>query len=289
MTESSDLENGLRAVLRELEPYLSDLVLIGGWVPYLYHHYGRFGGWSGRDTLTRELDLLVDQPLHSAGRRPLAALLLEARFRVEAPAVWVRDLAVGEKIEFLTTFHGTARGKGYPVALEGQPGLSAIPLPGLELLRDHTEILHLPEGGGGSPGLSVRVPTLGAYVINKAATFMSRGNREDEDGHPKLAKDLLYLRDVAAAGHDVVEEIESSVERLARASSAHAEMVRTAANHLGLVVGGGSPAFLRAVARMVAERDGSADLEHARARTVGYLTDLHEILADAARKHTDDA
>lgn len=284
--DATDLEQGLRAMLREMEPYLPDLVLIGGWVPYLYRHYGPFGEWSGRDTLTRELDVLVGRPLPDEGRPPLATLLTEARFRATTPAVWMRDVEAGEQIEFLTSHLGVARGSGIPVPLAGQPGLSAIPLPGLEILREDTQLLRLPPHGEHGPGVEVRVPTLGAYIINKAATFMQRGGRQDDDGQPKIAKDLLYLRDLLAAPARVVDGIEEEVERIADGSRSHAEMVRTGANHLGLVLADPSHALLRAVARIVAERDRSPSRDEAQVRTAGYLTDLHEILDEAARRHT---
>lgn len=283
--DAADLEQGLRAMLREMEPYLPDLVLIGGWVPYLYRHYGPFGEWSGQDTLTRELDVLVGQPLPDEGRLPLATLLTEARFLARTPAVWMRDIEAGERIEFLTAHHGVARGSGIPIPLTGQPGLSAIPLPGLEVLLEDTQVLQLPRQGEW-PSVEVRVPTLGAYVINKAATFMQRGSRHDDDGHPKIAKDLLYLRDLVAAPAGVVDEIESGVEHIAGSSRGRAEMVRTGANHLGLILADPSHALLRAVSRMVDERDPSSSQHAAQARTAGYLTDLHEILDEVSRRHT---
>lgn len=42
------LEQTLRNVLHELRLYRPDLILIGGWVPYLYRHYGGFGPLSER-------------------------------------------------------------------------------------------------------------------------------------------------------------------------------------------------------------------------------------------------
>jgi hypothetical protein len=286
MISPGDLERALRTVLGELKPYLPDLVLIGGWVPYLYRHRGPFGEWAGRDTLTRELDILVDRSMPGEGRPPLAVLLQEARFRPEGPAVWVRDAEAGEKIEFLAAHRGIARGKGHPVQVEEQPGISAISLPRLEILRDYTRTLRLPETPDGRPGLDVRVPTLGAYVANKAATFMERGRRQDEDGNLKIAKDLLYLRDLMAAGAEVSARIEAELEEIAEDSSRNAELVRTAANHLGLVVTADSQGLVRTAGRMVAERDPSVRFDETVARTRGYLADLHEILSGIAEKHT---
>lgn len=42
MTEPSRYEAALRRILHTLAPYGDDLVVIGGWVPYLYQRYGGF-------------------------------------------------------------------------------------------------------------------------------------------------------------------------------------------------------------------------------------------------------
>jgi hypothetical protein len=93
---AADLEKTLRSVLRDLEPYRSDLVLIGGWVPYLYRHYGGFASWGGTDTLTFELDVLVKRPLPAGDRPTLSAVLREAGFTsvgaANPAAIWVRDV-----------------------------------------------------------------------------------------------------------------------------------------------------------------------------------------------------
>lgn len=174
MTQQAELEKTLRNVLHELGPYLPDVVLIGGWVPYLYRHYGGFAEWAGEDTFTRELDVLVDRPLPQDGRPPLAELLRNSGFRPDrqgaSAAVWVRGVHAGEKIEFIAPHRGTARGQGTSVPVEEQSGLGAIPLTELELLLAHTQALQLPDAPG-MPSVELRVPTLGAYVVTKALTF----------------------------------------------------------------------------------------------------------------------
>ncbi len=53
------------------------------------------------------------------------------------------------------------------------------------------------------------MPTLGAHVVNKSATFNKRSAVTDRGSNPKRAKDLLYLRDVMADGDDVTAVGES--------------------------------------------------------------------------------
>jgi len=288
MTEQAELGQALRGVLHELGPYLQDVVLIGGWVPYLYKHYGEFNRWAGVDTFTRELDVLVDRPLPREGRPPLAELLRNSKFGPEkegtSAAVWVRGAHDGEKIEFLAPHRGTARALGTSVPVEEQPGLGAIPLTDLELLLTHTQALQLPAAGG-TPSVEVRVPTLGAYVVTKALTFIARGARTDEGGAPKLVKDLLYLRDLMAAGEEVVTTIEDDIDEIAGGSTRDADRIRTAATNIGFVIHGQMKHRLFEVARMLVERGGTASQEHEAAMAHGYLTDLHELLAEAADRY----
>lgn len=288
MTQQAELEQALRGVLSDLGPYLQDVVLIGGWVPYLYKHYGEFDGWAGVDTFTRELDVLVDRPLPRDGRPPLAELLRNSKFSPEkqgtSAAVWVRGAHDGEKIEFLAPHRGTARALGTSVPVEEQPGLGAIPLTDLELLLTHTQALQLPAAGG-TPSVEVRVPTLGAYVVTKALTFIARGTRADGDGAPKLVKDLLYLRDLMAAGEEVVTTIEDDIDEIAGGSARDADRIRTAATNLGFVIHGQMKHRLFEVARMVVERANAGSLEQEAAAAAGYLTDLHELLAEVADRY----
>ncbi|HZG42602.1 MAG TPA: GSU2403 family nucleotidyltransferase fold protein [Longimicrobium sp.] len=288
MSQQIELEQALRRVLFELGPYLPDVVLIGGWVPYLYRHYGRFGAWAGTDTFTRELDVLVDRPLPRDGRPPLAELLRNSGFRPDregaSAAVWVRGAHAGEKIEFIAPHRGTARGQGNSVPVEEQSGLGAIPLTEVELLLAHAQALQLP-GAVGMPSVEVRVPTLGAYVVTKALTFIARGARTDEDGAPKLVKDLLYLRDLMAAGEEVVTSIEGDIDEIAGGSRGDADRIRTAATNLGFVIDGKMKYRLIDVARMLVERGNAGSLEQETAAADGYLTDLYELLAEAADRY----
>ena len=132
--------------------------------------------------------------------------------------------------------------------------------------------------------LDVRVPTLGAYAVNKAYTFSRRGTPANPDETPKSAKDLLYIHDVMAAGPAVVEQIERDVSALAKGSPADAEQNRGAASHLGLALAGGDADLGRHLAStvsMLLERKGTSSQRAAAAQLRGHLTDLHDILSSA--------
>ena len=81
MSTAEDLRRVLWDALEALGPYRDELVLVGGWVPYLYHlHYGP-GGEPPLQTF--DVDL-VAAGLGRRGDRPRIAELLAARgFREE--------------------------------------------------------------------------------------------------------------------------------------------------------------------------------------------------------------
>lgn len=67
----------LLSILRALEGYREDVVLVGGWVPYLHLRYGRASEANGRTSLTTEADLALSSRLAPEGRRPLHEMLRE--------------------------------------------------------------------------------------------------------------------------------------------------------------------------------------------------------------------
>ena len=72
---------GLVGVLTILEPFLTDVVLVGGWVPYLMSLQKR-DGMSGSPLMTRDIDIAVPRRL-AAGGDVMDRLLREAGLRHE--------------------------------------------------------------------------------------------------------------------------------------------------------------------------------------------------------------
>jgi hypothetical protein len=286
MADGGELDRSLTRVLWELRAYLPDLVIIGGWVPFLFRRYGGFSTWRLDVPFTTEVDVLVDSPLPRVGNASIPQLLRQAGFesegRTDPAAVWTKAPEVGEKVEFLITHRGTAHQLGRVVPVGDQNGLGAVSLEGLQLLRTHTTLLSVPLGAhaGQHQEADVRVPLLGAYVVNKASTFPRRPSRPGDITNPRRAKDLLYLRDLMAAGDEVVETIEEDLRRMVGSEPSSRSDLRTARNNLALALG---PAFGGAISEAseaVVERSGSSP-EVAVQDVRGYLTDLLEILGDA--------
>lgn len=208
-------EPALRRILWELQDYLPDIVVVGGWVPYLYQRYGGFSDWTGKISLTGEVDVMLPAEAPQVDRRGLAVILRASGFEPipgTAGAAWQHDPSRGEKIEFLTPNTGTQAHEGVIQPVVGQPEVSAVALDDLRFLARHAGTLTVPIAFAGGPGqtLVVHLPLLGAYVVNKAITFNKRRPHVEHGvivENPKRAKDLLYLHDVLMAGKDVERQI----------------------------------------------------------------------------------
>jgi len=282
-------EQALQRILWELRAYLADVV-IGGWVPYLYQRSGTFPTWRGRLALTTEVDILVAPELPPGDRPPIPEILTSAGFEpVQATrhaAVWVNEPERGEKVEFLVPHTGPYRDLGQVVPVRAQRGMGAISLTALEVMQRHTRTLPVlarsPDGT--QVRLDVRVPLLGAYVLNKAATFQKRSPLAAATGvrsNPKKAKDLLYLRDVVHAGADVVAAMEPDVAAILEGDPTAQHLLDAAASNLDAITSGGSgepPAIVDEVGAMLTEWEPGMSRAAASANVAGHLTDLASIL-----------
>ncbi len=175
---------------------------------------------------------------------------------------------------------GIASQIGTHCPIETQDRLAAISLPDLELLSDFTSTLRIPVTVGGQPttDLDIRVPLLGAYLTNKASTFPKRpSSRTQAYGSAKRSKDLLYIRDLAAAGPAVTQRMGRDCHEMRSSSELVASRIDRAASNIRLLVQGSFSATLHEAADMLAERDG-LDPSEARAELKGYLADAREIL-----------
>jgi hypothetical protein len=232
----SPLERALQRILWDLRGYLVDLVIIGGWVPYLYRQYGPVP-WTGRLALTAEVDVLIGQTLAPGDRPPLTEILTASGFRpgttTGTSAVWMNDPARGEKVEFMVPHTGPFNDLQTVVPIRYQHGLGGIALRALHVMQWHTRPLILPAlPPDGMPSLvEVRVPTLGAYVVNKSVTVLHRNATIASD---KRAKDLVYLRDLMAAGPPVVTMIADDLRAMWQRHDRSQFFLDTAMSHLDI-------------------------------------------------------
>lgn len=184
----------LLAVLNTLRPYLNDVVLAGGWVPFVYHRYVL--PHVPDPPRTYDVDLVVPPQLAVRAGQTVDEILTEAGCSQELlgdsnPPVTRYGLPLGKlevEIEFLTTQTGKAATRAV------QAGLSAQALPYLRLLSENAERVHIHDKvTGGTFDADVRVASPAAFVFQKGLTFARRAT-----GHQrtKAAKDLYYIYDV---------------------------------------------------------------------------------------------
>lgn len=251
----TDLDRDLPPILGVLEPYLPDLILIGGWVPELYR---RFGGvaWSGRVSRTTELDMLVKSQLAPQGREPLRKLLeangLRPARKEHFPADWVSSDTDVTAIEFIMNRPGPLNSES-PRQIDDQGWLGAIVVDNADLLAAFTRVLATPFADRVLP---VRVPTLGAWAVSKALTFGAR--RTSAGGamaSDKRAKDLLYIRDVMFAGGVVLTQVDADISDIAAEACWHT-LLRTANERLAAVAEAEAKQEVTKAALELSTRDG---------------------------------
>ena len=188
----------------------------------------------------------------------------------------------GDEIEFFVPLSGLLNRAVETAIVPGQPGLAAIELPDLGVLTRFSKMLRLPlqlapPVGAARDGIEFRVPRLGAYLLNKAVTFPHRQPAQGETTNPKRAKDLLYPRDLAAAGPTLARAIEADLADMIRDAPTLQSTVDRAASNLEWAMQ--SDLEIELVAHMLVEREPGRALEAARRDVRGFLPDVYEVVS----------
>lgn len=192
MTDRVAVTEVFAKTIRALAPYTEDIVFIGGWVHALYLAEANEGLQA---LFTDDIDVTIPPSLLTAGRPTLLALAGDAGFDIKAE----RSDAPIEVVQYgpdhapiyldILTEHPNPR---EPVRIQGQPDLLAQGYPGQRLLLENSRTMVL--GPDIHPSLapphSIRVPTLGAYVLHKGLSSRTRGRQD------KAVKDLVYIHEI---------------------------------------------------------------------------------------------
>lgn len=220
---------GLLNTLWILRDYLSEIVVGGGWVPFLYYRYLIEN--SDRETIfTRDIDLLVKSQVPVIGSQTIDKLLGAAglktvfKSRDTPPLIHYEGEidGVAVEIEFLTDQPGSSSDSVRKV----QPDLYAEALRFISLVVDNTVELTISHRAFGEEGaqLIVKVPTPAAYVFHKGLIYRRR--KDQRKGY----KDLYYIFDILTGCHKMMPSIMDDFVRLARL---HKSWFRTFVNNLG--------------------------------------------------------
>jgi hypothetical protein len=108
------LARGLFKTLGILRDYLPEIVVGGGWAPFLYHRY-LFGNCKREPIFTRDIDLMVGPKVPVIGHKTIDRALSEAGFKTvfksigNPPLIHYEGLidGVDVEIEFLTDLTGS--------------------------------------------------------------------------------------------------------------------------------------------------------------------------------------
>ena len=181
----TDLLSLLKAI-EVLAPYLDEIVIVGGWVPFLYNRYGQMP--SPHPLLrTMDIDVVVPRHVEERGRPTIDELLSRAGYEAR---IYGSDVSVVKyeltspvtETEFLTP----EVGKPGKAALAVQRGLTAQALRYLQILLENTKKIKINDTTYGSDiSLVVTVPSPGAFIYQKGLTLSRR--------HSKVSKDLYYI------------------------------------------------------------------------------------------------
>jgi|BarGraNGADG00312_1021997.scaffolds.fasta_scaffold14842_2 Nucleotidyltransferase len=181
-------EQELLRALVVLQDYLPNIILIGGCVPYIYSRY--VFETPPPPVLTKDLDMLVQNEISIEGSS-IVDLLITAGYKglflKKSHAQYFKfegDPETGFELEFLSPEPQTKHDETIVV----QNGLRAQVLPWLEFFfSNNMEVRIRDEFEGERFDFGVRLPTPGAFVLNKIKTYL------DPAGDADRKKDIYYL------------------------------------------------------------------------------------------------
>lgn len=193
-----DFARGLLKTLTVLRPYLPQIVIGGGWAPFLYFRY-LAKNREHTPVLTRDIDFMVGHQVPIVGPQTIDEILtreakLTTAFKnLDDPAVIHYEGTIDGvevEIEFLTDQTGSQEERVTIV----QKGLHAEALRYVSIIVENTALLEIEnaESAQGDGPLIVQVPKPAAYIFQKGLSFPARRDRQ------KASKDLYYIFDILA-------------------------------------------------------------------------------------------
>jgi len=212
----------MRAV-RGLEPYLRDVLCVGGCANALYrrHHYANSVPWGYIGT--KDMDIALPRKLPEAGRPSIGALMAAIHFEERtlgtAKEPVVKYVPVGEDmaadLEFLCDLSGLPGGRDTQrVSHAVQNGLQAQPLRYLNILFSHPWVIEmrLVPGLDDVKDLTVQVPNPAAYVFQKILI------RDQQRTVASMEKDCFYIYEVSVLFRHALAAIQEEYRRLSPCS-----------------------------------------------------------------------
>jgi hypothetical protein len=208
-------------VVRTIEPYLDDVLCIGGCANALYrfHDFASHMSWGYLGT--KDMDVATPQRLAVRGGKSLAVLMAEAGLEEEhrgsgqqaVVKYRPKDSDLAADLEFLCPLSGVRgqrAGSPPPAACVVQDGLHAQPLRYLEILFSRPWSVNLATMAEfrNLVGIQVRVPNPAAYVVQK---ILIRDQRRSD---PSKAKDCYYIYEISVVFRDALNQLSAEFAAL---------------------------------------------------------------------------
>lgn len=223
---SAELEPFARFV-EAIEPWLGELVLIGGWTHRLYRHDPRARKLRHAPLTTLDADVAIPPKL-KIERSTVRKRLLDAGFKEEfvgddlppATHYYFRQ-SDGFYVEFLTPLTGSDTiGRGKRKATKEVSGVSSQRLRYIEILMISPWEIELGEKNGYpfKPLKRLQVANPTSFVAQKILIHHERNPRD-------RAKDTLYIHDTVEMFSDRLGELRETFEKEVR-TQLHARRVR---------------------------------------------------------------
>ena len=216
MTGERDLQSFSRAV-EALEPYLKDLVFVGGWAHYLYTLRPEASPLGFDPLRTEDADVAAPSKL-PRGKQSIAACLTKAGFHERLSSEHtppISEYVLGDEetgfyLEFLAPLTGSEvkrGGRRDVTTVVG--GVTAQTLRYLDILLTSPWQVSLARAGGFSVTRSrkISIPNPAAYIVQKMLVLPKRRPA-------KQAKDLLYVHDTFAIFADALLSVRTTWEAL---------------------------------------------------------------------------
>jgi hypothetical protein len=215
---SSEFDSVFKKAISALQPYLNDIVCIGGCATalYRYHKLSNNVPWDFIGTF--DFDAAVPQKLSQINRAPVAEIMRDAGFTEKSygtgnmPVIkYVQgDSNNAVDIEFLCDISGLSRKKQKLASIEVQEGLTAQPLRYLAMSLENTwsvQLATIPDFRD-LKNISVKVPNPAAYIVSKVLVG------DEKRSLSSFKKDCFYIYEVSTIFRNAPYELHKEYDRL---------------------------------------------------------------------------
>jgi len=209
---------GFLRTLWILRGYLHEIIVGGGWAPFLYYRY-LLQNRDYEPVHTGDIDFMVKKEVPVVGNKTIDQLLieagLEARFksRDNPPLIHYEGIIEGVEveIEFLTD----QTGSNSDIVLKVQKDLHAEALRFISIIVDNVIEVTVDEPSvlRDPSSLKAKVPTPAAYIFHKGLIFTRRKH------DVKKAKDLYYIFDILTGSSSLRPMIMDEFKKFAKTHS----------------------------------------------------------------------